>query len=178
MTNSKNRNYKEISLNTTDFDTRYLARTYQYEYALYEAIADLFEKVDCRSYIEPLRLYFAELPNAKKGSEAGADNMTGRKNKTTKEDILDEVSRMVERDVKGHVNFPMMHICRAQLSVLPENDGTHTFSFSDGVYGFSVHISVPDKGHPKGIDVNGNPYAGPADKHAKIPTGPRLTICT
>ena len=131
-----NRNYKEISLNTKEYDTRHTTMMYQYEYALYKAVTGLFEGVDCRSYTEPFGLYFAELPDAKK------------------ESVLDEVSKMVARDVAGHVNFPMMHICRAQVSVTPESDGSHTFNFTDGVYEFTVHIAVPVKGHPKGIDVN------------------------
>ena len=69
---------------------------------------------------------------------------------------MEEVRARVERDVVGNVNFPMMHQCRAQVRVLPRQDGSHTFLFTDGVYSFSVRLDfgAKPKGHkPKKVVV-------------------------
>ena len=95
-----------------------------YEYALLCAVSDLFGSVVNRSNVEPLKLYFAELPDEKK--ETGTMSQSPGTKKKTKEDFLKEVSALVEDKVCGHVEFPMMHICRAEMSVIPEEDGTYT----------------------------------------------------
>ena len=116
-----------------------LTKTYQYEYALYKTVADMFDSVVVKSrLIDSLKLYFAELPD------------------TSKADFLREVNLLVQKDVIGHIDFPMMHICSAEVRTEVEKDGTHTFVFSDGIYRFSVHIDVPRKGHPRKITVNGH----------------------
>ncbi len=142
--------YREIRMDCGGIDRFYknpMTRIYQYEYALYEAVRELFAMVRCRSMcIERLRLYFRELAHASSG-ETSAD--ASRK----QEDITDEVRMLVARDVVGHVTFPMMHICGADAHVIEEEDGTHTFVCTDGIYGFSVHLDMPRKGHPRGILV-------------------------
>ena len=153
MDNMKNTSYTEIAIETkgADNSSNPLSKTYHYEYALLCAVSDLFGSVVNRSNVEPLKLYFAELPDEKK--ETGAMSQSPGTKKKTKEDFLKEVSALVEDKVCGHVEFPMMHICRAEMSVIPEEDGTHTFCFTDGIYGFSVHINVPRKGRPKEVEV-------------------------
>ena len=155
MVNMKNTSYTEIAIETkgADNSANPLSKTYQYEYALLCAVSDLFGSVVNRSNVEPLKLYFAELPDEKKETGSVAAPQTPGTKKKTKEDFLKEVSALVEDKVCGHVEFPMMHICRAEMSVIPEEDGTHTFCFTDGIYGFSVHINVPRKGRPKEIEV-------------------------
>ena len=44
-------------------------------------------------------------------------------------------------------------ICRAEAHVVTEGDGTHTFIFTDGVYGFSVHLKMQGKWKPVGIET-------------------------
>jgi hypothetical protein len=68
--------------------------------------------------------------------------------KKTRDSVMEEVRALVERDVVGNVDFPMMHQCRAQVRVLPRQDGSHTFLFTDGVYSFSVRLDFGPK--PKG----------------------------
>ena len=64
---------------------------------------------------------------------------------------------MVSRDVIGKVHFPMMQACAAEVKVMTAADGSHVFVFTDGIYGFSIHLDMPEKGHPTGIRVrNGN----------------------
>ena len=36
---------------------------------------------------------------------------------------------------------------------VPDENGAHTFIFTDGVYGFSLKLDMPGKGSPKGIIV-------------------------
>lgn len=151
--------YKDVTrkFSAEVFDKQYknpLTKTFQYEYALYRTLADLFEKVVCMSKnVESLGLYFSELPQraAKPDEESGQD--TGSKKKT-QEKVLDEVAELVSRDVIDHINFPMLHRCAAYAYTIPEKDGSHSFVFSDGIYGFSVHMDVPKKGHPKKIEVS------------------------
>ncbi len=159
MIKKANTNYKEVKL-----DGRYkdsdgacgnpLTRAYQYEYALYLAVSDLFESVRCRSMcVESLLLYFRELPHRKDhhgDSEMSAEKGTGN-TKKTQEDYLDEMKMLVSRDVVGRIRFPMSHICAAEVRVVLENDGKHSFIFSDGIYGFRVRLHMPGKGHPDGI---------------------------
>ena len=48
--------------------------------------------------------------------------------------------------------------CAAEVRILLEDDGTHSFVFTDGIYGFKVHLDIQGKGHPGRIDVtNRNP---------------------
>ena len=137
-----------------------LTKTYQYEYALYKTVADLFDSVVIKSrLIDSLKLYFAELPGgpvdeARTLGDAEADQASAKTR--SKSDFLREVNLLVQKDVIGHVDFPMMHICSAEVRTVLEEDGTHTFVFSDGIYRFSVHIDVPRKGHPRRIAVNGH----------------------
>ena len=53
----------------------------------------------------------------------------------------------------GHLIFPMMSVCQAEARVVTNDDGTHTFIFEDGIYGFSVRLDLPKKGNPKRILV-------------------------
>ncbi|MCR4787146.1 MAG: hypothetical protein K5888_01030 [Lachnospiraceae bacterium] len=155
MDNMKNTSYTEITIETkgTDHSQNPLSKTYLYEYALLCAVSDLFGSVESRSNVEPLKLNFAELPDERKETGKVAEQLPAGNKKKTKEEYMKEVSNLVEAKVSGHVKFPMMHICRAEMSVIPEEDGTHTFCFTDGIYGFSVHITVPRKGHPREIVV-------------------------
>lgn len=130
-----------------------LTKTYQYEYALYKTVAGLFDSVVVKSrLIDSLKLYFAELP----GGQIDESDPAASGKTRSKADFLREVNLLVQKDVIGHVDFPMMHICSAEVRTVLEKDGSHTFVFSDGIYKFSVHIDVPRKGHPKKITVNGH----------------------
>ena len=134
-------------------------RIYQYEYAMYKAVADLFLYVECKSMrIDCLKIFFGELPkksakeNEREDSPAKAYGSGARSGKRkSQESLLAEAAVMVSRDVIGNITFPMMHACAAQVRTVPEKDGTHTFVFTDGVYGFSVHLDINDKGFPVGI---------------------------
>ncbi|MCR5591557.1 MAG: hypothetical protein K6F73_08485 [Lachnospiraceae bacterium] len=147
--NAKNRNFREVSIDGNTADRHYQnpkTKQFQYEYALYETVSALFESVKCRSMnLESLRLYFEELSKA--------DEIPGVNRKNTQKELLEEVAALVEKDVAGKVSFPMMHICACESQCVPDDDGSHTFIFSDGIYAFSVHIDVPKKGRPKKIKV-------------------------
>lgn len=60
---------------------------------------------------------------------------------------------LVAKNVIGNISFPMMNVCAAKVYTRLEKDGTHTFIFTDGIYGFSVHLDIFMKGHPKGVEV-------------------------
>ncbi len=68
-------------------------------------MSKLFGYVECRSMsIDSLGLYFAELPQRK--SRSGSDEMAPympTKNRT-QEDFIDEMKKLVARDVKGSIS--------------------------------------------------------------------------
>ncbi len=156
MINGKS--YREVRLGETNFDRYYknpLTKKFQYEYALFTAISDLFESVKCKSMcIDSLKLYFKELPHTSEQTEGTADTAAvTEKKKNTQEALLAEMTKLVARDVVGSVTFPMMHICQAEVQAIAEHDGSHTLLFTDGIYGFTAHLDMPGKGHPKMIAV-------------------------
>lgn len=133
-----------------------LTRTYQYEYALYKTVSNLFASVRCRSKcIDSLQLYFIELPHKTRS----ADNIEMQMEKwndnrrKTQESFLAEMRMLVARDVTPQAIFPMMDICAAEVMTILEKDGTHRFIFTDGIYGFSLRLDMSGKDHPKGILV-------------------------
>ncbi|MCR5280052.1 MAG: hypothetical protein K6E19_11480 [Lachnospiraceae bacterium] len=149
MNNTTNKNYNEVSLDGRNVDRHYrhpMTKQFQYEYALYETVSDLFKSVRCRSMsMESLALHFAELPHTK--------DDTKEIRKGSQEDVMAEVAGLVARDVVGNITFPMMHICACDSMSILEDDGSHTFLFSDGIYGFSVRLRLSENGHPKKIEV-------------------------
>ena len=150
--------YTEITLDTNGqgFDRSYknpLAKVYQYEYALFAIMTGFFSSIRCQSMcIESLRLYFAELPHRNENNvEASAKN-NGKVR--SQEAVLEYVEQLVNRDVIGHVIFPQMNICAAEVLTTLEDDGTHSFIFTDGIYGFRLHIFLSSrKGHSARIEV-------------------------
>ncbi len=167
MNKKTNTNYKEVKLDSKGkginrFYKNPLTRTFQYEYALYLTVSDLFASVCCRSMcIDSLRLYFSELPS-KNQNDGDSETYVERdkeNNKKTQESVLAEVLALVSRDVIGHIDFPMINICAAEVSTLPEDDGTHSFIFTDGVYGFKIRLDMK-KGHPSRIMVEDLHHTG------------------
>lgn len=168
----KNRNYKEVKLEGKGIDRYYknpLTNVFQYEYALYRVVADLFSSVSCKSLcVESLRLYFTELPRRSEQMNGGQESMEKERKRKLQEDLLEEMTMLISRDVIGKINFPMMNICRAEVRVRKRSDETHSFIFTDGVYGFSVRLNMPGmKGHPKGIKVRNISYSPTEEKKSK-----------
>ncbi|MCR4788773.1 MAG: hypothetical protein K5888_09305 [Lachnospiraceae bacterium] len=139
------RNYTEVCLDTEGFDRFYknpLTKTFQNEYALYKAVSNLFGSVRCKSRcIETLRMYFLELPHQKDGSDESSE-----KKRDTQESLLEDMMKAVSNGVVGHVIFPMMNICTVNVKTKLNGDGTHTFLFTDGIYGFGVRLEPIRKG--------------------------------
>ncbi len=156
-----NNNYTEIEIdnNGTEIGRNYrnqLTRTYQYEYALFTALSDLFSFVRCRSLcVNRLKLYFKELPgrNGAGGSAEADPAIAGGSRRRTQEDLLEEMKGLVARDVVGHVNFPMMGACAAEAVTVAEKGGALSFVFTDNIYGFKVRLVMPKKGCPARIEV-------------------------
>ncbi len=150
--------YKEVNLDVDGYDrtwTNPMARVYRYEYAMYKAVSDLFASVVCRSKcVESLKLYFSEMPHTpERDLEAqGIVPEPGKKRKT-QEELIAEIASLVKRDVEGKINFPMMQICQAEVRAAAMADGTHIFTFTDGIYGFSIHLDMIRKGRPHRIEV-------------------------
>lgn len=159
------KSYKEINLDKIGFDRTYrnpLTNVFQYEYALYSVVSALFARVMCRSMcVDSLNLYFRELPHMKvtdNESEMAFASPDSTSKRKTQEGLLQEMTFLVERDVIGNICFPMMNVCAAEVSTSVEGDGSHRFIFSDGIYGFSIHIDMGKKGHPKRLDVKNIGY--------------------
>ncbi len=110
-----------------------MTKVYQYEYALYIIVADLFKAVECNSRcIERLKLYYAELVRENRN--------TGHISYEKQYEIEDNMQKLVNRDVIGKVDFPAMHKCKAEVSVMEKGNGYHMFIFYDGIYGFSASL--------------------------------------
>jgi hypothetical protein len=122
--------YKEVSLQAKE-DTRDLKKLYQYEFAMYTAITELFWKIKCNTRcIKTLKLYYLELAkgndeNAKKGSQLS---------------IYDEMTELVQRDVVGNIEFPNANVCMVETRSKVNPDGSHTFIFTDSIYEFSARF--------------------------------------
>ncbi len=158
--------YTEIDLNNAEKISRFFTnpktKTYQYEYALYEEVKKLFKKVVCNSLcLESLKLYFAELPEKNEKEEehsmenAALNSVPEEENKPkrSKESVTDEIRTLVQRDVLGYVEFPMMNECMAEARIIRKDDGSHLFIFSDGLNSFSVSLGDLKKGHPRRLVV-------------------------
>ena len=156
MEMKKNVAYKEVKLDGKGVDRFYinpLTNVFQYEYALFTVMSEQFDSVRCKSLsINSLSLYFKELPQII-GKEEEQNEGDGKKSRKSQEKLLEEIEALVERDVIGHIRFPMMDICAVEVKTVLEEDGSHTFIFTDGIYGFSLHLDMPRKGHPKSIKV-------------------------
>ena len=123
-----------------------MTKVFQYEYALYVLTSDLFAQVSCRSMlVERLKLYYAELAKMSKKEE--------RLSFEKQYELENEMQSLIERDVLGKVVFPGMYMCHAELTVRTERDGSHTFAYSDGIYGFSLHLKMNEKKRCVGIEV-------------------------
>ncbi len=110
-----------------------MTKVYQFEYALFMLVADLFAAVECNSRcVDRLKLYYAELVRENRN--------TGHLSYEKQYEIEDNVQKLVYRDVIGKVVFPAMHKCKAEVSVMDKGNGFHTFIFNDGIYGFSVSL--------------------------------------
>jgi hypothetical protein len=118
--------------------------------------------------IESLKLYFKELPGKSEGltenepddekeenenPSNAKDGNTDAPKKKTKRNVLMEAKKLVERDLMPNITFPMMNRCAAEVRVVPMSDGTHTFMFTDGVYGFTFRVMMGGKGSKKRIEV-------------------------
>ncbi len=156
--NMKN-TYKEVKLDNNGkgndrFYKNPLNMVFQYEYALYAAVSDLFGLVKCKSLcVDSLKMYFLELPHKNDSCEKAAEGASDKRRKKTQESLLAEMTQLVSRDVIGIIIFPMMSVCAAEVRTVLEADGTHSFIFTDGIYGFRLHLDMPHKGRPKGIKV-------------------------
>ncbi len=151
--------YTEVELPESSFDRSYknpLTKAFQQEYALYESLTKLFERVECRSMcIETFRMYFRELPlKGGEEQEPGPGQEAPKKApRVSREKLLDSMSELVERDVLGNITFPQMSRCAVEVSTLQKEDGTHWLVFDDGIYGFAVSLKLDRKGKAEGIEV-------------------------
>ena len=157
MDTNINSNYTEVTLDGQGFEKHYrnpLAKAFRYEYAIYLLLSGWFESTVCRSMcIESLSLYFKELGRRPQNATERETLTGGEKKRVTQEDVLDEVSARLIKDVQGHINFPMMHECRAEVSIIPTGDGTHKLIFTDGVYGFSLRPVFSEKNKLTKLEV-------------------------
>ncbi|MCR5232736.1 MAG: hypothetical protein K6E53_02365 [Lachnospiraceae bacterium] len=147
----KNDSYTEVMIehNGRDIGRNPLTKQFQYEYALYLLISNLFHSVRCRSRnIESLMLYFMELPEKVKRNKDEEEYQP-----RTKKEFLSELTPVIARDVFGHITFPKMHECAAEVVIEKEEDGTHTFIFTDGIYGFALRLQRIKHNRPLKIRV-------------------------
>ena len=119
-------------------------RAYQFEYSLYRQITALFEKTICRSMTaDRLYLYYREAPCASGSNDSG----------TSKKSSDIEISRLLQRDVLSHIDFPMMNECQATVHIRTLGNGLHEFIFTDDIYSFSVSLRM-DRAYKKLLGIN------------------------
>ena len=119
-------------------------RAYQFEYSLYNQIAMLFAKTSCRSMAaDRLYLYYREAPYVQE-SENSDQSMKPS-------DVA--ISRLLQRDVLGHINFPMINECQANVHIRTLANGLHEFIFTDDIYTFAVSLRM-DRTYRKALGIN------------------------
>ena len=94
-------------------------------------------------------LYFKELPLDVNEEELPEDVIVRKSQRK----LIEEIETLVERDVIGKIKFPMINACAAEVLIKRQDDETHRFFYTDGIYGFSVHLDMERKGHPRRIEV-------------------------
>ena len=139
--------------------TNPLTGQFQAEYALYEAVSKLFAGISCKSLtLESLKLYHAEL------------------SERSKEDLRENIENLIGRFLTGKVCFPDMNICRAEVMIRNNADGTHRFTFTDGVYSFSLQLKTSLKSKKMYLKVKSRNITGfkPSDKNDKANVSAQL----
>ncbi len=124
-----------------------LSNVFQYEYALYLLVSDLFYDVQCSSVfaLETLHLYYMDLVTTNRSGKASYEKQLR---------VESRISSWIKRDVSGRIVFPMIDECRAKATIEQCPDGTHRFVFDDGIYAFSVKLRQDEKRKKIiGIDV-------------------------
>ncbi len=153
MEKRNNVSYKEVSFDGQAMVRNYkhpMTKVYQYEYALFIVMSALFQSVKCKSFCpNSLKLYFKELPLDVKEEDLPEDVIVRKSQRK----LIEEIETLVERDVIGKIKFPMINACSAEVLIKRQDDETHRFFYTDGIYGFSVHLDMERKGHPRCIEV-------------------------
>ena len=108
-------------------------RAFQFEYSLYRQIAMLFAKTSCRSMTADVQ----------KGEYCGQA--------VKPSDIT--ISGLLQWDVLGCIEFPMMSACHAEVHIRTLENGLHEFIFTDEIYTFSVSLRM-DKTFKNVLGIN------------------------
>ena len=97
-----------------------MAKTFQYEYALYLLMSELFHDVHCSSVfaLETLKLYYMDLVSTSKSGNVSYEKQY---------EIEEKISYWIKRDVIGHVHFPQMDRCRVEITMKKQTDLSHIF---------------------------------------------------
>ncbi len=153
--------------------TNPLTKQYQYEYAMYSIVSGMFEGVECRSLtLDQLKLYHAELVK-----ESRSDNSKEKYSYTKQKELDSEVLAMVKRDVVGHIEFPQMNICKAEVKIRKDKNGCHSFTFTDGVYSFTLRIQAPRKGRAGRILVSSRKISGVKSGKGNVSVKKNARLC-
>lgn len=123
-----------------------MTKIFQYEYALYLLMSELFHDVHCSSVfaLETLKLYYMDLVSTSKSGYASYE----------KQYVIEEKIRCwIKRDVIGSVRFPLMDRCKVEITMKQNTDFSHIFIFSDGIFAFSVRLNLDKKKRIIGIKV-------------------------
>lgn len=121
-----------------------LKRAFQFEYSLYNQIAKLFADTSCRSMAaDRLYLFYRDAPYMQ--------NCENSDQPLKSSDIV--ISRLLQRDVFDHINFPMINVCHAIVYIRTLKNGLHEFIFTDDIYTFSVSLRM-DEAYRKPLGIN------------------------
>lgn len=153
--------------------TNPLTRQYQYEYAMYKIVSEMFAGVECRSLaIDQLRLYYADLVK-----ESRSDSNKEKYSYAKQREVDADVQSMVERYVKSRIEFPQMNICRAEVRIRKDKNGCHSFSFTDGIYSFTLRMVSPTKKRKGRILVNSRKISGLKPEKGNISEKKNARLC-
>ena len=144
-----------------------LTALYQAEYALVKVVSELFAGVSCESLtLEQLKLYYADLVKSRTCAD-GSEGFSYGKQRRLDEDV----ERMVRHCFAGESVFPGMGICRAELEIRQNDDGSHSFTFTDGLYAFTLRFRRKEGKRTLSLELSGrkSPEGEERDTEKKIP---------
>jgi len=129
------------------------SKIYQYEYAIYLILSSYFKSTTCESRaIETLRLYYADLVKTTASGNCSYEKQY---------QIEEESEALIKNAILGNIRMPHMNRRDAKVTVIRNEDGTHTFTFRSGKDSFTYRLMLEE-------EENSKPKREDEPKHFKV----------
>ena len=113
-----------------------LTTIYHYEYALYLVLTELFRSVECKSKtLETLRIYYAELTSVSASGKCSYEKQFN---------LEEKCENMARKMILPKIHSPGANTKNAKVSVILNEDKTHTFTFKCGEAHFSYRFVLKE----------------------------------